>query len=157
MKRIAAFAAAALLLFSQALAAVDLSSMTLEELIALRQQISLEIASRPEVKAVTVPVGVWEIGKDIPAGHWTITMEKGHALSISGITYCNVLDETGKKTEWPFDGFAYSAQLTLPGSNYAYAQESIDLDMKSGMYFIVDYSPVVLTPFTGKPDLGFDW
>lgn len=157
MKRIAAFVAAATLLFSHALAAVDLSSMTLEELIALRQQIGLEIASRPEVKAVTVPVGVWEIGKDIPAGHWTITMEKGHAFPFSGITYCDALDETGKSAEWSLDGIFYSAQLTLPGSDYAYAQESIDLDMKSGMYFIVDYSPVVLTPFTGKPDLGFDW
>ena len=157
MKRIAAFIAAILLLSSHALADINLSSMTLEELIALKQQIGLEIASRPEVKSVTVPIGVWVVGKDIPAGHWNISTAKGYGYDWSRVTYCSNVDETGKNPVRTSKGTYYSSQVTYPGSANNNAPTMIDLDIRSGLYIIVEWAPVTFTPFTGKPDLGFDW
>ena len=157
MKRIAAFIAAIMLLSSYALADIDLSTMTLEELNALKQQINLEIASRPELKSVTVPVGVWQIGKDIPARHWTITAEEGHALDYASICYCSKLNETGQNADIMSSVYLLK-YVKLPGSTAPVELTSIDIDMKDGMYLIVNMCPVVFTPYSGeKPDLGFDW
>ena len=157
MKRIAAFIAVLMLFASSALADIDLSVMTVEELVALKQQIDLEIASRPEVKSVVVPVGVWKIGEDIPAGHWNMTTEKGHKSCWSSIVYCDALDETGKKISpnseiWYRDNVKYEG-----GDTIIIDKTNIDLDMKDGMYLIIENAPLVFTPYTGKPDLGFDW
>ena len=157
MKRIAAFIAAAMLLFSYAIADIDLSSMSIEDLFALKQQINLEIASRPEIKSVTVPVGVWEIGKDIPAGHWNMTVEPGHQNELALIYYCSQLDELGKAASYKSDVFYY-AYLKVPGSSSSVEMTSVDLEMKAGMYIVIDMCSVVFTPYSGeKPDLGFDW
>ena len=48
------------------------SSLTTEELIALRKQVDEEIHSRPEWKEVEVPAGTWSVGSDIPAGTYSI-------------------------------------------------------------------------------------
>lgn len=157
MKRIAAFVAAIMLLSSYALADIDLSTMTLEELNALKQQINLEIASRPEVKSVTVPVGVWEIGKDIPAGHWTMTVEDGHSSDFATIVYCSNLNETGKGADIMSKVFFHD-YIKVPGSSAPVELTSLDLDMNAGMYLIINSCPVIFTPYSGeKPDLGFDW
>lgn len=56
---------------------IDLSGMSFDELNALRDSLNAEIMSRPEWKEVTVPAGTWSIGKDIPAGSYSIKTEKG--------------------------------------------------------------------------------
>ena len=53
---------------------VDLSKFTYDELINLRHAVDAEIISRPEWKEVTVPVGEWVIGVDIPAGSYSIEL-----------------------------------------------------------------------------------
>ena len=76
MKHLSALLIAFSLLVSVA-AAADLSSLTFEELQALREQCQMEIMTRPEWKEVTVPQGIWTIGEDIPAGTYTISPTKG--------------------------------------------------------------------------------
>lgn len=71
MKRTLAIILSVLLLIPAA-CADDYSAMTYDELLALREAITAEIMSRPEWKEVTVPVGSWIIGKDIPAGSYSI-------------------------------------------------------------------------------------
>ena len=131
MKRIAAFVSAILLLFSYALADINLSSMTLEELIALKQQIGLEILSRPEIKSVTVPIGVWKVGEDIPEGHWNISTAKGYGYDWSRITYCSNVDETGKNPVRSSKSIYYSSQVTYPGSDNNNPPTVIDLKIES--------------------------
>ena len=53
--------------------AEDLSSMSYDDLIRLRNQLTAEIMSRPEWKQVTVPTGSWTVGEDIPAGYYSVT------------------------------------------------------------------------------------
>lgn len=72
-----------------AIADVDLSSMTYDELLALRDQLNIEIFSRPEWKEVTVPGGQWSVGKDIPAGAYSL-----HPTKEGG--FVTIYNENGK-------------------------------------------------------------
>lgn len=75
MKRLIVLLTACILIVPVAIAS-DLSSMTIDELILLRNEIAAEIMSRPEWKEVTVPCGTWIVGQDIPAGVYCINMKK---------------------------------------------------------------------------------
>ena len=59
--------------------AADLSDLSFDELIKLRDEINAEIVSRPEWKETEVPAGQWVVGEDIPAGTYSITCAT-HAL-----------------------------------------------------------------------------
>lgn len=50
----------------------DLSALSFDELMDLRIRLNSEIVSRPEWKEVTVPSGTWTVGKDIPAGEYSL-------------------------------------------------------------------------------------
>lgn len=63
-------------------AADDLSSLTYDQLIALRDQINAEIVSRPEWKEVEVPLGQWKVGTDIPAGTYRIYAPKQALINV---------------------------------------------------------------------------
>ena len=63
-------------------ASEDLSSLSFDQLIDLRNQINAEIASRPEWKEVEVPVGQWVIGEDIPAGTYRIYAPKQALINV---------------------------------------------------------------------------
>ena len=66
-----------------AAAETDLSSMSYDELMQLQKDVVFEIMSRPEWKQVTVPGGTWIVGKDIPAGSYSISPgEKGGYITI---------------------------------------------------------------------------
>ena len=51
-----------------AFADVDLSGMSFDELVALKDQINLALWNSADWQEVTVPQGVWQVGADIPAG-----------------------------------------------------------------------------------------
>ena len=77
MKKIAAFLLALVLCLGSlpAFAVVDLGEFTQEDLIALRESINQELLRRGIEKEVTVPVGVYVVGVDIPAGTYSIKPE----------------------------------------------------------------------------------
>ncbi len=52
---------------------INLSGYSYEQLIELQKQVNKEIMSRPEWKEVTVPVGTWKVGEDIPAGTYSVS------------------------------------------------------------------------------------
>lgn len=51
---------------------IDLSKLSFDELASLRDRCQMEMLSRSEWKEVQVPQGIWQVGKDIPAGDWII-------------------------------------------------------------------------------------
>lgn len=67
---------------------IDLSALSYAQLVDLQQRISAEIVTRPEWKEVTVPGGTWTVGKDIPAGEYSIS-----ATKTGG--YLRIRDERG--------------------------------------------------------------
>lgn len=151
MKRLFILILAALILAGSAAAdGVDLSSMSYDELVALREQLNLAIWNCQEWQEVTVPAGVWVIGEDIPEGHWTIRPVPETYISVA---YCDRLDEFGQS---PGKGWlGWNGNLTARSSGMTVNEpREVDLDMKAGMFFI-NSSDVIFTPFSGKPDLGF--
>ena len=56
-----------------AAAEVDLSNMSFDELLELQAQVNLAIFNSDKWKEVEVPMGVWDIGKDIPAGRYELS------------------------------------------------------------------------------------
>ena len=156
MKRAVCFILSTIVVLSFALGCaetIDLSGMSFEELVALKEQINLAIWNSEEWQEVTVPQGVWQIGKDIPAGYWTIKMVNDSGWnSWCAITYCSELDET--KMNSKSGAKILYQQLSRPGTDYP-APEQIDIELKEGNYLIISESDMVFTPFAGKPDLGF--
>ena len=129
----------------------DISGLSYDELVQLKDRINLAMWNSNEWQEVTVPAGVWKIGESIPAGHWTIKIV-GHGLT--NVWYCEKIDEVGKPICW---GAMYNrkelASEDFNAFNETYAHE-IDYDATEGWYLIFD-KELVFTPYTGKPDLGF--
>jgi len=69
-----------ILVASSALATdFDLSSLSFDDLLALKLKVDAEVMSRPETKSVSVPIGVFEVGVHIPAGEYTLALDGGYA------------------------------------------------------------------------------
>lgn len=83
------------ILFSCAFAeGVDLSYLSFAQLLQMQQIINEEIVRRPEWKKTTVPVGVWTVGVDIPAGSYSISALDGESSHIGIKTGTGILDST---------------------------------------------------------------
>lgn len=74
-----------------------LEGVSLDELIAGKLLIEAEIATREgEFKTVTVPIGKYYVGLDIPAGVYTLTGAEGGWLSSE----VSVYDPSGDRVFW---------------------------------------------------------
>lgn len=155
MKKICLLVLALVLVGSFAFAEVDLSGMSYDELVALKDQINLAIWSSQEWQEVTVPVGVWKVGEDIPAGHWTITVAPNGPTSWAYVSVGTALDQTGKAIDIMSTSYYYSQDIKLDGSDGISNLVQIDYEFKDGAYVIIDFSDVVFAPYAGKPSLGF--
>lgn len=132
----------------------DLSGLSYNELVAIKDQINLAIWKSREWQEVTVPQGVWLVGEDIPAGHWTIKTEASYAM----ITIGTKLDATGKSIDLWGSNFYHSEMISSPNGMFYNAgsdKAEVDFDLKAGTYIIIDSGSVVFTPYAGKPSLGF--
>lgn len=133
---------------------VDLSGMTYDELVALKDKINLAIWNSQEWQEVTVPQGVWKVGEDIPAGHWTIKTNAPYAM----VKICTTLNKTGKDADiWNSDFYEVCTIANPNNKNYDPNKHvtEIDYNLESGTYVIVDDGTVIFTPYAGKPNLGF--
>ena len=129
----------------------DISGLTYDELVQLKDQINLAMWNSAEWQEVTVPAGVWKIGEDIPAGHWSIRIV-GHGITT--VWYCEQIDEVGKPVTWGAKYiYKYLASEDFNAFDETY-DHVVDFDAKDGWYLIFDKA-VIFTPYTGKPDLGF--
>lgn len=72
MKRVALLVLVILLVGSLAVAEVDLSGMTYDEMVELRDQLDKAIWASDGWQYVQVPGGDYDVGVDIPAGRWTL-------------------------------------------------------------------------------------
>lgn len=155
MKKFLVILLALTLLSTAALAEIDLSGMTYDELVALKDQINLAIWNSQEWQEVTVPIGVWKVGEDIPEGHWTIKPAPGGTMSWGSVSYGTTLDEVGKSLAYDFNGVYFSEMVKLEDSGAMVELTELDIDMKAGMYVVIDHNDMIFTPYAGKPSLGF--
>lgn len=153
MKKLLSLFLTALLFCSSAAAdPVDLSGMSFDELVALRDQLNLAIWNSQEWQEVTVPAGVWIVGQDIPAGHWSIRV-----AAKKDFFYVSCFDALNEIEQRPASGARLVQQKIASPGYSAFGEinpESADLILEDGWFFKCGGS-VIFTPYTGKPDLGF--
>lgn len=130
----------------------DISSLSYDELIQLKDQLNLAIWNSQEWQEVEVPAGTYQIGVDIPVGHWTLRVAAKH--DSFNVFYFDVLDEFGKSVG--YGSKLLSNQISTadfsPFGDIPITE--IDIDMKDGWYLYLG-GATLFTPYTGKPDLGF--
>ena len=146
------FLAAVLLIGCAAADPVDLSGMSFDELIALRDQMNLAIWNSQEWQEVTVPAGIWRVGADIPAGHWSIRVAGDCDVIL--VSYFDKLDDAGLSVG--SGAYLFYQTIATPGlSGFGEVNaETVDIEMQDGWFFKCD-GTVVFSPYAGKPDLGF--
>lgn len=144
MKRIAVSILFILLMIPVfSLADVDLTGMSYDELVSLSKKVGMTIMQSEDFDSVTVPMGLWEVGVDIPEGTWIITPAKRMCMIVYGST----LDESGNDMNMFDRGNAYA--------DLDDKSESWRVNAKNGNYFLVKYNDAVFTSDTGSTGLGF--
>ena len=158
MKRIIAILLATAL-FSATAIAVDLSSFSFEELISLRDECQLEMMKRTEWQEVVVPQGIWEVGKQIPAGIWVVKCYDAGRNDIS-MEECVIFWGVGYPDDglyWSYDKSIGKAYIYNPENRFYQGQTSEYIIKLEEGYFISIPSTcnkAVFSPYTGI-DLGF--
>lgn len=131
---------------------IDLSGMSFDELVALKEQINLAIWNSEDWQEVEVPQGVYVIGEDIPAGKWTIKAVEGITARIY---WGDTLNESGVELAYG-DIYVFESVLSKEYPYYEVGDPTeVTWEMKEGQYFIVEEGIALFMPYAGKPDLGF--
>lgn len=138
-----------------AYAEVDLSGMTYNELVDLKNQINKAIWDSDEWQMVLVPQGVWEIGVDIPEGLWTIGAYDGTQCVIE---YGDSIDETGTRVRNTNNYPAVHEIISSP-SYYAFRKgrdiDRFNINLTAGHYLKISSGDSIFMSYSGKPDLKF--
>lgn len=123
---------------------LDLSVYTYAQLDKLRRMIT-SILWEKSWASVTVPEGIWEVGVDIPADEWKITVVSGGKASV----YYGAKLAAGGMVVQPFsDGYMLN---TLDASN-----SWTTMRMQDGFFFQVIGDDVLFTRYPkGQP--AFEW
>lgn len=162
MKKVIAFILVSFLLISSIPAMADvfsvgslnLKNMTIEQLADLKDQIDFYIWNSSDWQEVTVPQGVYLVGRDIPEGHWTVRC--ANEKSYASISWGEYLSDNGESIAWRGK---YSTMNEVEGKKYSLYREGdlteYSFEAKRGLYVVIKYCSVIFTPYAGKPSLGF--
>ena len=118
---------------------LDIKQYSYEQLALLDRVIQMEMIRRPEWKRVEIPVGVWIVGEDIPAGAYAI---RSTPEGISGVTLWRVAKDQYDNNGLILNETVIYDETNLIGKVY----------FEDGNVFVVEGSPVYLCPPAG---LGF--
>lgn len=148
------FALALFIVLPSVSCAVNLSKMSFYDLIDLRGQIELELMNRKNWQEVLVQEGIYEVGVDIPAGHWTIMAKDG---LLTHVKYGNRKKTSEADIDVRSINFRDEYLYSPNASNFDMYKNKVQTDivMENGSYFVVKTCPCVLVPYTGKPYFEF--
>lgn len=130
---------------SFAVADVDISGLSYDELVELVNKAQMEMMKSDKWQEVLVPEGIYQVGKDIPAGHWTISAPpKG----VTYVGYGTSLESDGSG----LDNIINGASLTgIDTYSYDVGDTTqVSWELKEGQYVEIGTSSAVFTPFTGN-------
>ena len=135
---------------------IDLSGLSYDELVALKDRINLAIWECEEWQEVTVPQGVWVVGEDIPAGKWTIKCVDG--AFRTEICWGDYLSDDGVSVSNKNRGEKY-VYISNPDHKWYEVGDMTEytVSLQAGDYVEVahDEDAAVFMPYAGKPSLGF--
>lgn len=98
--------------------------------------------------------GVWKVGRDIPAGDWTVTPSSVNPrYHYVYILYCDALDESGTAGSLRDSNVWSPVFLTFD----TFQKENmyptfLNMHLVEGRYIIVEDGIVIFTPFEENPD-----
>lgn len=139
MKKMLIAVLCAALFSTVAVAEIDLSGMTFDELVELQKAVNLAIAESDGWQEVSVPLGVWAVGDDIPAGRWVMgTDVEWSFVEVYG----------GRNGDGTFDGQDYVTGAVVNKG------ETLVQDLYEGQYVQISVNPIKFSPYTGS-SLGF--
>jgi hypothetical protein len=125
----------ALLMPAAALADIDLSGMTREELIELDHRIQLQLFSEQLVNGVTINPGKYIVGEDLPAGTYRAEVIIPETSVAFGLACVYNPDDLWTETSGSMIGKGY---------------ENIGkLIMEDDQIFVVDLYSIIIYPYTG--------
>lgn len=130
----------------------DISGLSYDELLQLREQVDIAIMNSAEHQEISLPVGLWAVGVDFPAGTWLVTPLDNQYLNL---WYGDVLNEAGTEPGYGWDwvnGYnkTMSTKKKKDGSwRDSDMPHSVTLTMKEGWY-LKNSGAVVLTPAVPK-------
>jgi len=137
------------LLSTVALSEVDISGLSYDELLKLVNEAQMLMMKSDKWQEVEVPAGTYQIGKEIPAGYWTITASPKQRPKI---TWGTKLKEDGITID--FWGSSFSTDTRITGvENWMYSEgdvNSVNWDLKEGQYISIEEGSVIFTPFKGN-------
>ena len=120
----------------------------------LAQDIDAKLRTMDNWEEVVVPPGLWEIGKHIPAGLWTIwPMENSHASMFCS----DRLNDQGYPDKWAVrNGNGFILSPSNPEYDPHIFKDRWSIDVPDGWYFYVELDSVIFTPYTGIPLFEFE-
>lgn len=142
MKKMICALMIALLLPCVCMAEIDLSGMSYDELIELSKRVSSAMMEHEDFDSVVVPLGLFEVGVDIPEGTWYLSPTS----TLSSIVYGTTIAEDGNSID-KYDGDGHET-LIQSGDLYK-------ITLKNGYYVEIRYSPMEFTTDVGGYGLGF--
>lgn len=117
-----------------AVAEINYDDYSVEELIALKTQITEEITARTKsAKSVSVPAGKYIIGVDIPAGTYTLTFKGNYSTVIS---------------IYSWNGDILDYYLFMVGGSDTVGK----IELQEGQQIEIATEPIIFSPYKG---LGF--
>lgn len=134
---------------------IDLSGLSYEELVILRDRIDIAMWQSKEWKEVTVPAGVWVVGEDIPAGHWTVYCHRDAFSAI--VSWGESLDAGRKAINAKGRNSTRNTIYNRSEEGSSILATQYSFEVIDGDYIVIQKGPVIFVPYAGKPDLGFDW
>jgi hypothetical protein len=135
---------------------IDLSGLSYAELVALKDRITLAMWKSEEWQEVTVPIGLYIVGIDIPAGHWSIKTNQANCT----VKVSDKVEKSQKAVDYSYNGFYYDQIIHDKIAYGKYFEEGkdieeIDVILYDGLYVEIEWGAAIFTPYTGKPSLGF--
>lgn len=121
--------------------------------IALPAAMLAEQLAEEDYQEVTVPIGNYIVGEDIPAGHWTLKYVPGEVSLIE--LFLNA-DPTGLRPADAINDYVYVG-VGDPEHELSnvYDMQQTDVILNEGYHVCVNYGPVIFATFTGRPSIGF--
>ena len=130
---------------------IDLSGMSLADLVKLQEQVTMAMWRTEEWQEVTVPAGLYTVGVEIPAGKWTITATPN--ASMEQVEIGSKLDDTGMGISW---GGSYESNYLYGKQSWAYDESKMnswDVTLTDGLYINLA-AAMIFTPYAG-PSFSF--
>ena len=131
----------------------DISGLSYSELLLLSKKVRAAMLNSKEWQKVVVPPGVWEIGREIPAGHWTIKPDSG--LGPDLVIYASRTKDQGHDVDVTFGECIMEVICSTdsPYNDGSYKNET-DFYLEDGHFLRLDCR-MIFTPYAGKPKITF--